>query len=142
VLANERESYKDAVYNVAKEKDQVKQAAADPLVQNGEKLIPSVNRVFNKGRNLSVFLQAYEPGAIAPEPLIAFVSFYQNQTKVYETQPEEVTPPTNTHLQTAPLNFTIDLSQLPPGRYDCQVTVLDPTSQKGTFWQAPIMVTQ
>jgi VWFA-related protein len=142
VLANERESYKDAVYNVAKEKDQVKQSAADPLVQNGEKLIPSVNRVFNKGRNLSVFLQAYEPAATAPEPLVAFVSFYQNQTKVYETQPEEVTPPTNTHLQTAPLNFTIDLSQLPPGRYDCQVTVLDPTSQKGTFWQAPIMVTQ
>jgi VWFA-related protein len=140
VLSNERESYKDAIYNAAKTKDQAKEAAADPLVQNGEKLIPNVNRVFNKGRNLSVFLQAYESSATAPEPLIAFVSFYQNQTKVYETQPEEVTPTANTHLPTAPLNFTIDLSQLPPGRYDCQVTVLDPTSQKGTFWQAPIMV--
>ncbi|MGD0796672.1 MAG: VWA domain-containing protein [Acidobacteriaceae bacterium] len=140
VLANERESYKDAVYNVAKEKDQVKQAAADPLVQNGQKLIPSVNRVFNKGRNLLVFLQAYEPAATSPAPLIAFVSFYQGQTKVYETQPSEVTPPANTHLQTAPINFTIDLSQLPPGKYDCQITVLDPTSQKGTFWQNPIVI--
>jgi VWFA-related protein len=140
VLANERQPYKDAIYNVAKEKDQVKQAAADPLVQNGEKLIPNVNRVFNKGRNLFVYLQAYEPAATTPAPLIAFVSFYQGQTKVYETQPGEVTPPASTHLQTAPINFTIDLAQLPPGKYDCQVTVLDPTGQKGTFWQTPIMI--
>jgi VWFA-related protein len=140
VLANEHQSYKDAIYNVAKEKDQVKQVAANPLIQNGQELIPSVNRVFNKGRNLSVFLQAYEPSGTAPVPLIAFVSFYQGQTKVYETQPAEVTPLANTHLQIAPLNFTIDLNPLPPGKYDCQVTVLDPTSQKGTFWQAPIMV--
>jgi VWFA-related protein len=141
VLSGRRQPYKDAIVNVAKGKDQVKQAASDPLVQNGQQLLPSVTRVFSKSRSLYVFLQAYESTATAPEPLIAFVSFYQNQTKVYETQPEEVTPPTNTHLQTAPLNFTIDLSQLPPGKYDCQVTVLDPTSQKSTFWRTPIMVT-
>jgi len=71
---------------------------------------------------------------------MAFVSFYQGQTKVYETQPEEVSPNPNTRLETAPLNFTVDLSQLAPGKYDCQVTVLDPTGQKGAFWQAPIML--
>jgi hypothetical protein len=142
VLAGERQPYQQAVFNVAKEKDQIKQAAADPLVQNGQQLIPSVTRVFSKGKNLWVFLQAYqEQGTTAPTPLISYVSFYQGQTKVYETQPAEVTPPpTGTHLQAAPLNFTIDLSQLPPGKYDCQVTVLDPTTQKGTFWQAPIML--
>ena len=71
---------------------------------------------------------------------MAFVSFYQGQTKVYETQPEEVSPIPNTKLQIAPLNFTVDLSQLPLGKYDCQVTVLDPTGQKGAFWQAPILL--
>ena len=30
--------------------------------------------------------------------------------------------------------------QLPPGEYTCQVTVLDPTSQKAAFWQAPVML--
>jgi hypothetical protein len=44
------------------------------------------------------------------------------------------------HLGTVPLNFTIGLSQITAGQYDCQVTILDPTSQKATFWQAPIMV--
>ena len=158
VLASQRQAYKDAIYNVAKEKEQNKQAAANPLVQNGQKLIPSVTRVFSKGRSLYVFLQAYEGGSAAPatppaagqapaapaadvaRPLIGFVSFYQGGNKVYETQPVEVTPLPNTRLQTAPLNFTVDLSSLQPGKYDCQVTVLDPTGQKGAFWQAPIMV--
>jgi hypothetical protein len=45
-------------------------------------------------------------------------------------------------LQIAPLKFSIDLSPLDPGKYDCQVTVLDPTDNKGTFWQAPIMIVQ
>ena len=142
VLSSQRESYKSAIYNVAKEKEQNKQAAADPLVQNGQQLIPSVTRVFSKGRNLYVYLQAYEQAATTAQPLIAFVSFYQGQAKVYETQPLEVLPNPNTRLETAPLNFTIDLNQLPPGKYDCQVTVLDPGGQKGAFWQAPIMLVQ
>ena len=29
---------------------------------------------------------------------------------------------------------------LAPGRYDCQVTVVDPTGQKAAFWQAPVAI--
>jgi hypothetical protein len=39
-----------------------------------------------------------------------------------------------------PLNFDIAPADLAPGKYECQVTVLDPTGQKATFWQAPIML--
>src|SRR6202042_2968740 len=49
VLASQRTPATEAIYNVAKGKEQAKQVAADPLVQNGEKLIPSVTRVFSKG---------------------------------------------------------------------------------------------
>jgi VWFA-related protein len=167
VLSSQRQPYKDAIYNVAKGKDQAKQVAADPLVQDGQQLIPSVTRVFNRMRSMYVFLQAYEgvtltpgpatatpaapgkPASAAPassasastiKPVIAFVSFYQGSSKVYETQPQEVTPNPNTRLQIAPLNFTVDLNSLQPGKYDCQVTVLDPTSQKTAFWQAPITI--
>jgi hypothetical protein len=76
------------------------------------------------------------------QPLIAFVSFFQGGTKVFETQPQEVQPLPNTKLQMVPMNFTIDLSALKPGKYDCQVTVLDPSGGKGAFWQAPIMLVQ
>jgi VWFA-related protein len=160
VLSSQRTPMTQAVYNASKGKEQAKEIAADPLIQNGEKLIPSVTRVFNKGRSLFVYLQAYEgaapaaptapaagqPAQPAPaptvKPLIAFVSFFQNGAKVYETQPQEVTPLPNTRLQMAPMNFTVDLSSLAAGKYDCQVTVLDPSGGKGAFWQAPIMLVQ
>jgi hypothetical protein len=110
----------------------------NPLVQNGKKLIPSVTRVFSRGRDLYVYLQAYQSAAATPKPLVAFVSFYQGQTKVFETQPMAVTPTAASRLGTVPLSFSIGLNQLPAGEYDCQVTVLDPTDTKGTFWQGQI----
>jgi len=39
-----------------------------------------------------------------------------------------------------PLGFTIALNDLPPGKYDCQVTVLDPMGEKAAFWQVPVML--
>ena len=138
VLGGQRVDLKDAIYNAAKEKDRAKQDAANPLVLNGQKLIPSVTRVFSKSRDLYVYLQAYEQGAATVQPLIAFVSFYQGKTKVFETQPMEVASAMSNSLKIMPLRFGIGLNPLPPGNYDCQVTVLDPTGQKSAFWQAPI----
>jgi hypothetical protein len=138
VLSGQRVDLKDAIYNAAKEKEQIKDNAANPLVLNGQKLIPSVTRVFSKSRDMYVYLQAYEQAAPTVEPLIAFVSFYQGQTKVFETQPMEVASGMSNSLKTMPLRFSIGLNALSPGDYDCQVTVLNPTGQKSAFWQAPI----
>ena len=138
VLSGQKIDLKDAIYNAAKAKEQVKDNAANPLVLNGVKLMPSVTRVFSKNRDMFVYLQAYEQGVTAVEPLIAFVSFYQGQTKVFETQPMEVSSAMTNPLKTMPLRFDIGLKPLPPGDYDCQVTILNPTSGKSNFWQAPI----
>ena len=139
VLSSQRVDLKNAIYNAVKAKDQGKEAAVNPLVQNGQKLIPSVTRVFSKSRDLYVYLQAYE-GAAATQPVVAYVTFLNSQTKVFESQPLVATPTADSRLGMTPLSFTIPLSSLPPGEYDCQVTVVDPTGQKGTFWQAPIKI--
>ena len=138
VLSGQRVDLKDAIYNASKVKEQAKENAANPLVLNGQKLIPSVTRVFSKSRDLFVYLQAYEQGATTIEPLIAFVSFYQGQTKVFETQPMEVASGMTNNLKTMPLRFDVGLQPLPAGEYDCQVTVLAPASGKSSFWSAPI----
>ncbi len=140
VLSSQLIASKEALYNASKEKDKVKQEAVDPLVQGGRKLIPSVTRVFSQGRNLYVYLQAYQQGLTAPEPLVAYVSFFQEGKKVYETKAIEASGTANGRLQVIPLDFTIGLDQVPPGKYDCQVTVVDPTGVKGAFWQGPLMV--
>jgi VWFA-related protein len=140
VLSSQRVDLKDALFNAEKNKDRVKEEDVNPLVQNGQKLIPSVTRVFRQSQNMYVYLQAYEQGVAAAQPLIAFVSFYHDQTKAFETQPMEMTSGLNNRLQTMPFSFSIPLSQLPPGDYDCQISVLNPTGQKAAFWQAQVKV--
>jgi hypothetical protein len=140
VLSSQRVDLKEAIYNALKTKDQAE--VANPLVQEGQKLIPSVTRVFSKSRQMYVYLQAYEPAATAIQPLVAFVSFYRGSFKVFETPPREVSDGLNNRLKTMALRFDLSLASLPPGAYNCQVTVLDPTGQKAAFWQAPIMIVQ
>jgi hypothetical protein len=73
---------------------------------------------------------------------VAFVAFYRAQKKIFETPPRSITDGLNNRLKTMPLRFDLSLEPLPPGKYDCQVTVLDPTGSKAAFWQAPIVVVQ
>jgi len=138
VLSSQRVNLKDALYNAIKNKQ--REETANPLVAEGQKLIPSVTRVFSKSRDMYVYLQAYEQGAPSARPLVAFVSFYRAQNKAFETPPMKVGDGMSNRLKTMPLSFNIALDQLPAGRYDCQVTVLDPTGQKGAFWRAPVML--
>jgi hypothetical protein len=106
------------------------------------KLVPSVTRVFSKSRDMFIYLQAYEPNATTMQPLVAFVTFYRGQTKAFETAPLPVTEFVSNRLKTVPLKFDLSLAQLVPGRYNCQITVLDPTGQKAAFWQAPVLLVQ
>ncbi len=62
VLSSQRVDLKDALFNAEKNKDRVKEEDVNPLVQNGQKLIPSVTRVFRQNQNMYVYLQAYEQG--------------------------------------------------------------------------------
>ena len=138
VLSSQRVDLKEALYNAAKDKGQAE--SVNPLVQEGRKLIPSVTRVFRNGRDLYVYLQAYEQGAEAIQPLAAFVTFYRGQTKAFETAPILVAEGLNNRLKTMPIKFSLSLAKLNPGGYTCQVTVLNPSSQKAAFWQAPIVI--
>jgi VWFA-related protein len=138
VLSSQRIDLRDALYTAGKDKDQ----ATNPLVVEGTKIIPSVTRVFSKQRDMYIYLQAYEPGTTSVQPVVAYVTFYRGQAKAFETPPLVVQQDTGTRLRTVPLKFSVALSKLPPGRYNCQVTVLDPTSQKANTWQAPVMLVQ
>ena len=60
--------------------------------------------------------------------------------KAFETQLVAVTDGLDPRSKAVPLRFTIPLERVAPGRYDCQVTVLDPAASKAAFWRAPIVV--
>jgi len=135
VLSSQRVDLRDALYTAGKDKLQV----LNPLVLDGQKLIPSVTRVFSTSREMYVYLQAYE-STPAPQPVVAFVTFYRGRAKVFETPPLEVSEVLESRLKTLPLKFSLSLAKLPPGRYNCQISVVDPAAQKAAFWQAPVML--
>ncbi|HUD23081.1 MAG TPA: hypothetical protein VMQ60_09595, partial [Acidobacteriaceae bacterium] len=95
-------------------------------------------------RELFVYFQAYKPpepeSMVAGGPVFAFVSLYLGGNKVFETPPTAMAPNAASRLGTMPMSFNLGVNSLPPGEYDCQVTVLDPETGKATFWRAPILL--
>jgi VWFA-related protein len=135
VLSSQRLPLGAAIYTVKKDVENV-----NPLVFEGQKLLPSVTRVFSRGRELFVFLQAYQRAETTTQPLVAFVTFYRGDAKALETAPLAITGEVDQRSKAMPIRFSVPLGQLPPGRYDCQVTVLLPGVEKAAFWRAPIVV--
>ncbi len=137
ILSSQRLDMSQAVFNAEKDK---KILAANPLIEDGKKLVPSVTRVFNKSQEMYVYLQAYEPAAETTQPLVATVSFIRGRVKAFETAPLEITDGLNAKSKALPLKFSVPLGKLAPGKYTCQVSVLDPSAQKFAFWRAPVVV--
>jgi VWFA-related protein len=137
VLSSQRVPLGDSLYTV---KRKINTDDVNPLVFDGQQLMPSVTRVFSRGREIHVFLEAYQRAATATQPLVAFVSFYRGQVKAFETPPLAVSDGLDPRTKAVPLRFSLSVAELPPGQYECQVTVLDPTGQKAAFWQAPIVL--
>jgi VWFA-related protein len=137
VLSSQRVPLSDALYSV---KQKAAAEAVNPLVHDGQKLVPSVTRVFNKERDLYVFAQVYQRGSATTQPLMAFVSFYRGDVKAFETAPMMVTEGLDAKTKAVPLRFSVPLDGFATGRYDCQVTVIDPTNTKIAFWRAPIVI--
>jgi VWFA-related protein len=135
VLSNQREKVTNAVANLG---GPMRMMRANPLVQNDEKLIPSVTRVFRKDQEMYVFLEAYEPTAADTEPLVATLSFYRGNVKAFESEPLRVMDGLKPDTKAVPLRFSIPLAKFEPGNYTCQVSVLSPTAQRFAFWRARV----
>jgi hypothetical protein len=137
VLSYQREKLDAAVASAERNK---KLVAANPLVQDGQKLVPSVTRVFRTEQEMYVYLEAYQPAAETTQPMVATVSFYRGRVKAFETAPLLITGGLNPKSKAVPVSFSVPLAKLQPGRYTCQVSVLHPSAQKFAVWRAPVVL--
>jgi hypothetical protein len=143
VLSSQRVELDEALFNATKDKSKNQVLYnVNPLVQEGQKLIPSVTRVFRTAKPMFVYLQAYQQGAEPPHPLAAFVTFYRDNVKAFETAPVTVTERVPNRLNTMPVKLSIPIDQLASGEYRLQVTVLDPKAQSAAFWQTSVLLVQ
>jgi VWFA-related protein len=136
VLSQQRVAAADAIYTV---KQTIAAEAANPLVDEGQKLVPAVGRTFSADRPLYVFLQAYERDALAPRPLAAYLTFYRDDVRVFETPPVGVEH-WGAKTRALPIRFTIPPGTLTPGAYTCQVTVLDSSADRVAFRRVSVDV--
>jgi VWFA-related protein len=135
VLSSQKTKLNGMLFNAAKDKG--KALAANPLVSNGEKLSPSVTRVFSKSKKLYVYWELY-PG---PEtPVLTYLSFFRDNEKTFDSPPLQVAQPTAAKLRTLPLRQEISLDNFPPGEYRVQLNAVDASGQKAAFWETPILV--
>jgi VWFA-related protein len=136
VITQQRVAGADALFTV---KQKIPIAVANPLFHDGQRLVPNVTRTLQTNRPLYVFLQAYERSAETMRPLAAYVTFIRDGVKVLETDTLEINE-WDPKLKGVPIRFTIQLSSLEPGPYDCQISVLDPIGNRAAFWRAPVMI--
>jgi hypothetical protein len=137
ILSNQREKTSDAIGSAG---PMMRLVNVNPLVRDGVKLVPSVTRVFRKDQEMFVFLEAYQPSAAKTQKVVATLSLYRGKVKAFETDPLQVTGGLDAITKAVPVRFTFPLSKLEPGRYTCQVNVLDPAAQRFAFWRAPVVL--
>ena len=138
ILSSQIQAIGDSLYSAEKDKKLLEE---NPLVQNKEKLIPSVTRVFKKNQEMYVYVEVYQPLATTTQPVVAAVSFFRGKSPVFETQPLIVKEGLNAKSKALPVRFAVPLSSLKPGKYTCQVTLLDPAAQKRSYTRADVYVT-
>jgi hypothetical protein len=140
IWSNQREALNDALASADNKKKLIE---SDPLVQEGQKLIPSITHVFRKDQNIYVYLEVYDPGVDTDQnkpSVAATLSFYRGKTKSFESQPVRLDAFALKRAQTLPIKLQAALSQLATGRYTCQVNIVDETGRKFGFARTEIVV--
>jgi VWFA-related protein len=133
IWSSQKEAVNAAVGSAESNK---KLIAASPLVQNNQKIVPSITRVFRKDQTMYVYFEVYDP-SMDPDRkqpnLTADVDLLLNGRKVYTSPPVRLTRLTTNRPGVAPFAFQISLAKLPPGQYISQVNVIDETGRKFAF---------
>lgn len=140
VLSNQREPIQAAVGAATRNR---RLLAANPLVENDQKLLPSVTRVFRKDQNLYVYLEVYDPATDPADQQLSLVgelAFFRGRTKAFQSPAVRLGQMSPRRPGVVPVRFQAPLGSLAPGRYTCQVTLVDEVGKKFAFSRAPIVV--
>jgi hypothetical protein len=147
IWSSQREPIKAAVG--AAEKANKKAVASNPLVIVGEKgdekVVPSITKVFRRGQNLSVSFDVYDA---APDPAdlrtrkvaVSMSLIDQKGVKAFEAGPLQATALAATRPNTVPVQLQVPLKGLAPGRYICQINVIDEIGRKFAFPRTAMVV--
>jgi VWFA-related protein len=114
-----------------------------PLVTNGEKLVPSVTRVFRADQKILVYAELYDAEIDAQDPAssaAATLAFYQGDTKVAETRPVYLDATHAERQDAYPVRFELPAGALCPGDYTAQLSVVESGKSRFDFQRSKIAI--
>ncbi len=105
---------------------------SSPLDVGGERIIPSVTRVFTGEQTLYVFFQAYVPQNADASSLRAGLVFFRNGQRLSDT-PMVTATEYDEKNRTASFRLSLPLAGLGGGRYTVQAIVVDAGTSYSAF---------
>lgn len=103
-----------------------------PLDVAGQRIIPSVTRVFTNQQMLYIFFQAYVPEKSDPSRLRAGLEFFRNGTRINQT-PMVAPAQVDDKTRTASFRVSLPLSAISLGRYTVQAVVVEAGGAQAAF---------
>jgi hypothetical protein len=143
VWSSQREPLKAAVG--AAEKTTRKELVANPLIVGEEKVVPSITRVFRRSQNLYVTFDVYDaqpdPADLKARRVKVSMSLFNGKgVKAFEVGPVDATQLAGTRPEAVPVQIQVPLKGLAPGRYICQINVVDQLGRKFAFPRASLVI--
>jgi len=129
IYSSDRKPATDAVGAASNDK---RALANDPLIQDGQKTVPSITRAFRKDQTLYVYFEVYDPSPdeLKAPDVTADVELMRGARKVYTSAPAEVKKLDTGRPGVARFLFQIPLAKIPAGQYTTQVNIFDTTGKK------------
>lgn len=143
IWSSQRQSVRAAVG--AAEHVQRRTVAANPLIVGEEKIVPNITRLFRRSQNMYVSFDVYDavpdPADVAKRHVEVSMSLFNEKgVKAFEAAPIEATQTVSTRPNAVPVQLKVPLKGLAPGRYVCQLNVVDAVGRKFAFPRANLVV--
>src|SRR5437660_8562787 len=151
---------------LASQRQPATKKSRNPLVRDGNELVPNIAHVFTPDQHLFFFYEVYEPTKDkAPSPssapangndkgeakekptaiknpihLLTSIQFFNGKVKAFETPLIEARQLNAPERKAAVFQIDVPLNQLKPGLYTCQINVIDDAGGTFSFPRLPILV--
>lgn len=131
----------------------------NPLIRDGEELVPNLTHVFTSDQHLYMQYEVYDPAKDKREPIVAAsgqasqskpsknavrvltnVEFLQGNAKAYETPLVEAREINAPERKAAVFQLDVPLSKLRPGLYTCHINVIDDAGGSFSFPRMAILI--
>jgi VWFA-related protein len=111
-----------------------KESANNPLVRDGEQLVPNLTHVAARDQKMFFYYEVYDPASAESAPDVrTSLAFYRGKVKVFETPVVERAVIDDPSRKAAVFKLEVPAGSLPAGLYTCQINIIDSVAGKFAF---------